>query len=122
MKNNTNAFIIVASLFVLAVFTSTIAKNLLPSSSNNQYYAKPNEEMTAQIDTVSKENGKIIIKTKGNPIEYCLKTTKSTPSNNSICWNKIENNKATSSFFEYKKYYIWIKDEEGRVSSRFFVE
>lgn len=122
MKNNTDAFIIVAGLLILAVFTSTITKNLLPSSNNNQYYAKPNEEMTAQIDTVSKENGKITIITKGDPIEYCLKTTKSTPSNNSLCWNKIENNQVTVSSFEYKQYYVWIKDKEERISSRFTVE
>lgn len=122
MKNNTDAFIIVAGLLILAVFTSTITKNLLPSSNNNQYYAKPNEEMTAQIDTVSKESGKITIITKGDPIEYCLKTTKSTPSNNSLCWNKIENNQVTVSSFEHKQYYVWIKDKEERISSRFTVE
>lgn len=122
MKNNTDAFIIVAGLLILAVFTSTITKNLLPSSNNNQYYAKPNEEMTAQIDTVSKENGKITIITKGDPIAYCLKTTKSTPSNNSLCWNKIENNQVTVSSFEHKQYYVWIKDKEERISSRFTVE
>lgn len=74
--------------------------------------------MLAKIEDITKENGKLIITTTGNPTEYCLKTTKSVPSVDSLCWNKIENNKAESSYFTYKKYYLWIKDSNNRISGR----
>ena len=34
----------------------------------------------------------------------------------------IENNKVEASYFEYKKYYLWIKDSDNRISSRIVVD
>lgn len=118
MKNNNNTFIVAGGILILSVFSFVIAKNILPDNNDNQYYAKPNENMTAKIDKIEKENNKIIITTVGDPKAYCLKTTKSIPSINSLCWNKIENNKVELSYFEYKKYYVWIKDKDNRISER----
>lgn len=118
MKNNNSTFIVAGGILILSVFSFVIAKNILPDNNDNQYYAKPNENMTAKIDKIEKENNKIIITTVGDPTAYCLKTTKSIPSINSLCWNKIENNKAELSYFEYKKYYVWIKDKDSRISER----
>ena len=118
MKNNNSTFIVVGGILILSVFSFVIAKNILPNSDSNQYYARPNEGMTAKIEGVTKENGKLVITTTGDPTEYCLKTTKSVPSVNSICWSKIENNRVESSYFEYKKYYVWIKDSDNRISGR----
>ena len=118
MKNNNSTFIVAGGILILSVFSFVIAKNILPDNNDNQYYAKPNENMTAKIDKIEKENNKIIITTVGDPTAYCLKTTKSIPSINSLCWNKIENNKVELSYFEYKKYYVWIKDKDNRISER----
>ena len=78
--------------------------------------------MTAKIESITKENNKLIITTTGDSTEYCLKTTKSVPSIDSLCWNKIENNKVESNYFTYKKYYLWIKDSDNRISGRTTIE
>lgn len=122
MKNNNSTFIVAGGILILSVFSFVIAKNILPDNNDNQYYAKPNENMTAKIDKIEKENNKIIITTIGDPTAYCLKTTKSIPSINSLCWNKIENNKVELSYFEYKKYYVWIKDKDSRISERVVID
>ncbi len=122
MKNNNSTFIVLGGILVLSVFSFIVAKNILPDSDNNQYYAKPNENMTAKIESITKENNKLIITTIGDPTEYCLKTTKSVPSIDSLCWNKIENNKVESNYFTYKKYYLWIKDSDNRISGRTTIE
>ena len=43
----------------LSVFSFIVAKNILPDSDNNQYYAKPNENMIAKIESITKENNKL---------------------------------------------------------------
>lgn len=122
MKSNSSTFIVISGVIILSIFSFIIAKNILPDNDNDQFYAKPNEDMTARIDKVEKENDKLIITTIGNPTEYCLKTTKSIPEENSLCWNKIENNKVEVPYFKYKKYYVWIKDTEGRISGRTIID
>ena len=122
MKNNSSTFIAVSGVIILSIFSFIIAKNILPGNDNDKFYAKPNEDMIARIDKIEKENDKLIITTIGNPTEYCLKTTKSIPENNSLCWNKIENNIVEVPYFKYKKYYVWIKDTEGRISGRTIID
>lgn len=122
MKSNSSTFIAVSGVIILSIFSFIIAKNILPGNNNDKFYAKPNEDMIARIDKVEKENNKLIITTIGNPTEYCLKTTKSIPENNSLCWNKIENNIVEVPYFKYKKYYVWIKDTEGRISGRTIID
>lgn len=121
MKSNSSTFIITTGVFVLAVFSFIVAKNILPNNDNDKYYSKPTEEMTARIDKIEKNNDKIVITTIGEPIAYCMKTTKSIPDNNALCWNKIENNRVEVPYFKYKKYYVWIKDDEGRISERIVI-
>lgn len=118
MRKNNSTFIALGGIFILCIFSVVTAKNILPDSDNNHYYAKPNENMTAKIEEIIKEDNKLIIKVSGDPKEYCLKTTKSIPSQNAICWNTVENSKIEVSYFEYKKYYIWIKDKDNRISER----
>lgn len=118
MKSNSSTLIVLSGIFILSIFSFVIAKNILQNNNDDKYYAKPNEDMIARIDKITKGEDKLIITTIGNPVAYCLKTTKSIPQNNSLCWNKIENNKVEVSYFKYKKYYVWIKDNEGRISER----
>ena len=61
MKNNNSTFIVLGGILVLSVFSFIVAKNILPDSDNNHYYAKPNENMTAKIESITKENNKLII-------------------------------------------------------------
>ena len=122
MKSNISTFIIVSGVIIISIFSFIIVKNILPGNDNDKFYAKPNEDMIARIDKIEKENDKLIITTIGNPTEYCLKTTKSIPEENSLCWNKIENNKVEVPYFKYKKYYVWIKDTEGRISGRTIID
>lgn len=117
-ENNELTFIITAGIFILVIFSSIIIYNIIPKNNeNNSYYVKVNEEMSAKIEAIEINNNKLSIKTSGDAISYCIKSTKSTPTNNSICWKKINNSSASISIYNYKKYYVWIKDTKGQISS-----
>lgn len=115
-NNNITSFIIVVGLLVLIVFTSVITINLLPNRESNSYYVKVGDNMSAKIETINITNGKLYIETSGDPIQYCVKSTKSKPKSNSLCWSSIINNNASISIYQGKKYYIWIKDDLGNIS------
>lgn len=116
--NNELTFIITAGILVATIFTSVLIYNLMPKNSeSNSYYVKVNEEMSAKIESLEIKNSRLNITTSGDALKYCVKSTKSTPLENSICWKNIENNKASISIYEYKKYYIWIMDTKGQISS-----
>lgn len=118
MKNNNSTSIIVfIGIFVVMIFVGVITLNMLPNYESNSYYVKVGDDMSAKIESVSINDGRLILTTSGNAIEYCVKSTRSTPNDNSLCWNKVENNKASISVFEHKKYYVWIKDENGNISN-----
>ena len=73
--------------------------------------------MSAKVEALDIENNRLKITTSGDVAFYCVKSTKSTPDNNNICWKKIENNTASISIYHHKKYYVWIKDINGNISS-----
>lgn len=117
-NNNSTSFIVFAGVIVLCVFTVVAAINLLPrNNESNSYYVKVGDEMSAKIEALDIKNNKLNITTSGDAKEYCVKSTKSTPDSNNICWKKIENNTASISIYQYKKYYIWIKDTNNKISS-----
>lgn len=117
-ENNELTFILTAGIFILVIFTSVIIYNLMPQNTeSNSYYVKVNEEMSAKVEALEIKNSKLNITTSGDAIKYCVKSTKSTPSKNSICWKNISDNKASISIYEYKKYYIWIMDTKEQISS-----
>ena len=117
-NNNKTTFIIVSGILVLAVFTFVATINILPKiTSSDSYFVKVEDDMSAKVEALEIKNGKMTVITSGDAIEYCVKSTKSTPTDNALCWKKIENNKATISVYNYEKYYIWIKNIEGKVSS-----
>ncbi len=115
-NNNKTNFIVVAGIIILVVFGVVVGVNLLPNYESNSYYVKVEDEMSAKIDSLNIENHKLIITTSGDTEFYCVKSTRSTPDSNNICWKRIDNNKATISIYKYKKYYIWIKDSNGNIS------
>lgn len=116
-NNNMTSFIIVAGVIVLVVFATVLAINLLPNYESNSYYVKVGDEMSAKVEALDIDNNKLNITTSGDAIEYCVKSTRTTPESNNICWKKIENNTASISIYKYKKYYVWIKDTSGNISS-----
>jgi len=116
-SNKKTAFIIVTGIIVLGFFSIVLAINLIPNYESNSYFVKVGDEMSAKIESVNIEDGKLIITTSGDPIEYCVKSTRTAPTANALCWNAINNNTASISIFAHKKYYVWIKDEEGNISN-----
>lgn len=115
-KSNITSFIIVAGIIVLVVFSGVLALNLLPNYESNSYYAKT-EVISASIESLEYKDNILTIKTKGNAKSFCVKSTRSTPEDNNLCWKNIDNNMATTSIYSNKKYYVWIKDENNNVSS-----
>ena len=113
---NSSTFIIIAGLFVLFVFTTVTAINLMPYESNS-YFAKDDKDMTAKIEEITIKEDKLFIKTSGNSVEYCVKTTRSRPNSNALCWNDLNDNEASTSIIKNKKYYVWIKDSDGMISN-----
>ena len=117
-SNNSTSFIVFSGLLVLCVFTVVAAINFLPrNNQSNSYYVKVGDEMSAKVEALDIEGNKLNIKTSGDASFYCVKSTKTTPDNSSICWKKIENNTALISVYYNKKYYVWIKDTNGNISS-----
>ncbi len=116
-KNKNTALIIVLGIIVFIVFIGVIFINLIPNYESDSYYVKVDKEMNAKIESVNITDGKLILTTSGDPIEYCVKSTRTKPNKNSICWNKVKDNTATISVFTNKKYYVWIKDNNGTISN-----
>lgn len=117
-KNNSTTFIVFSGIFVLCVFAFVATYNLLPNNKeSNSYYVKVGDEMGAKIEALDITDGTLNITTSGDAVEYCVKSTKSTPEFNNLCWKKIKNNTASISIYRIKKYYVWIKDTNGNISS-----
>lgn len=118
MKNNVSSIIIVLGVLILGVFTGVAVYNFIPKNSeSNSYYVKVEDDMSAKIEGLEVNKGILNIDVSGDAKEYCVKSTRSTPSLNALCWQKIENNKASISVYQYKKYYIWIKDVNDKIST-----
>ena len=116
-NNNITSFIIITGIIVLVIFTGVLTINLLPNYESNSYYVKVGEEMSAKIDSLDIKNNKLYITTLGDSKEYCVKSTRTTPDSNNLCWKEINNNTASISIYKNKKYYVWIKDTNGNISS-----
>ena len=116
--NKQTSFIMVAGISVLGVFTFVVAYNMLPANrQSNSYYVKVGETMSAKVEALNITGDTLTITTLGDASEFCVKSTRTTPEYNSICWKKISNNEANIKIYEYKQYYIWIKDVSGNISS-----
>lgn len=120
-NNSRTTFIITFGIIILIIFTIVLSINLLPNYESNSYFTKVDNEINAKIESVDLKNNNLLITTSGDPIEYCVKTTRTKPTNESLCWNKIENNTASISILKNKKYYIWIKDKKGNISNYLIV-
>lgn len=117
MRNNLQlSYIIFVGILIITIFSSIIYINLDNKNESNSYYGKVNNEILAEIDDLYILNDSLYIFASGEPLEFCVKTTKSIPSINNICWQRFDNNSGSTNIYKYKKYYVWIKDINGNIS------
>ena len=113
---------------IVVVFFFVLILNILPdtgNSSNNSVISDDNDKNNTIIDksngakiiSLSMENDKLKIVLDDGVSEYCIKTTKTKPNSNSICFKRVDNNIVYTSIYKYKKYYIWTKDYTGNISN-----
>ena len=114
---------------IVVVFFFVLILNILPdagNSSNNSVISddintstniNTNETNGAKIISLSMENDKLKIVLDDGVSEYCIKTTKTKPTMNSICFKRVDTNIVYTSIYKYKKYYIWTKDYNGYISN-----
>lgn len=116
MKKKSNSLLIlILGVLVVSIFSFVVVNNLKDNNSNNSYQANINEQMSTKIKLFKTEENKVKINVTDDIIYFCIKTTKTKPSNKSICWKEVVNGEAISSIYLYKKYYIWIMDDNGMV-------
>ena len=120
-SNNMTTFIVVAGALVLGVFIAVLGINLLPNHESSSYYAKVDEDINVGIENINFNDGILKFTTSGDAIEYCIKTTKTIPELNSICWKKLENNSGNESMYKGRRYYIWLKDSNNNISNRMYI-
>ena len=117
-KTNQTSTIIIMGVIVLCVFAFVVTLNLLPNGLNSDsYYAKIDDKVNGKIETLEMIEHKVELVISGKIDSYCIKTTKSNPDASAICWTKIESEKTIISILAGKKYYLWIKDTDGNISS-----
>ena len=117
---------------IVVVFFFVLALNIMPSNSSNNNLStnsvisndiststniNTNETNGAKIISLSMENDKLKIELDDRVSEYCVKTTKTKQSVNSICFKRVDTNIVYTSIYKYKKYYIWTKDYNGNISN-----
>ncbi len=113
---------------IVVVFFFVLILNILPDTSNSSNNSVISNDITenntainkdngAKIISLSMENDKLKIVLDDGVSEYCIKTTKTKPSVNSICFKRVDTNIVYTSIYKYKKYYIWTKDYNGNISN-----
>lgn len=115
-NNNMTSFIITAGVVVLIIFTGVVYFNMIPGKESASYYVSIQDDLSDKIKSFDITGNELNIITKIDNIEYCVKTTKSTPDDKNLCWNKIKDNKGTMKIMLHRTYYVWIKDEGGNIS------
>ena len=100
-------YIVIASSIVLGVFIAVIFMNLHLANNEGTYYS------SSIVEAINYESGKLSVTVKNENSAVCIKQTKTTPSNNSLCWTNTINRSVKMSIYEYKTYYVWIKDSNG---------
>lgn len=119
-KYNSTAFIIFTGVLILLIFTEVSIINIMPNNNmSDSYYAKTDKDMQAKVEKLSIIDNKLYIITSGDPAFYCVKTTKSVPKENSICFKEMKNNNVSVSIYANKKYYVWLKDSKGNISKMY---
>lgn len=120
---NEKTFEIILSFVIVSVFIYisylNLKENVLQSET---YYAKNEDEMLAKIESYEIIDSTLNLITSGNIKSYCIKTTRSNPGQNSMCWKDVSNNVNYINLLKGKRYYLWIKDENGNISNLRVIE
>ncbi len=116
-ENNVGAIIAILGALVLIIFILILMHNIDSNNASDAYYMKEKENMKASINSIKIEDDNLIIGTVNDATSFCVKTTKSTPSINSLCWKKVLNNTGTMKIYSNKMYYVWIKDSNNNISN-----
>ena len=118
MKKKNKRIVLVVGLIILVIFTYISYINIVNTSPeidlDSSKYIGDIDDKSARIDSLKHENGKLKIDVE-NTKAICVKSTKSIPSINSICWERITNNTFSTSIYEYKMYYIWLLDSNNNI-------
>lgn len=112
----TTSYILVLGTIILGIFTYIISLNIFNSKASTTPLFSRTEEIEASIKKIEIINDRLVITTNNDAKEACIKTTKTKPKLNSLCWIKIENNQAIISTYIAKTYYIWLKDSNNNIS------
>lgn len=116
-ENKKTSYIIILGIFILGVFTYVAVLNIFNDNiSTNPFFSKTETNSNTKIDKLEIINNKLVITTSEDTQNVCIKTTKTEPNPNSVCWIKVENNQVTTSIYNYKTYYIWLKDSNNNIS------
>jgi len=115
-KNNMTTFIIITGIFVVSVFAYVVVINMKGNNESNYYSAGVDNLANTKIEYLDIVDNKLIIKTVGDSAYYCVKSTKSVPEINSICFNQIEDNYASVYVLPHKNYYVWLKDSNNVIT------
>ena len=117
-STKTTSYIVILGIIILGIFSYVATLNIFDNdASTNPLFSKTEKEVDAQIENTEVIDNKLVITTKGDAQELCIKTTKTEPKVNSLCWTKVENNTVTISTYSYKTYYIWLKDSNNNISN-----
>ena len=114
-QNKITSQIIIFGVVIICIFTYVATINLIDNNSSNKYYAK-DKKIDGRIDNYYINDNKLVVEISGNIKDICIKTTRSIPDTNSICWNNVNDGRYSISIYDYKTYYIWIRDINGNVS------
>ena len=101
-------FLVVIGAIILGIFMSISIINIL---SDDEYFLS-----TSVVEKIDYTDGKLIVKTRDDIKSVCIKQTKTTPGLDSLCWVDTINNVSTTSVYEYKTYYIWVKDNNNAIT------
>ena len=111
------SYMIVLGICLLGVFGYVATYNMLSlNNSSNSFFSKVSDNVDGKIDNIKFVNNELVINTVGEVSSVCVKSTKSRPGIDSICWKNVKDNKVVTSIYEYKSYYIWIKDANNNIS------
>lgn len=119
---NKKTTIFVLGILIIIVFTFISVSSLLNfQKESNNYYIKLNDKIEEKLEKIEVVDNQLFINTNDDKIIYCIKTTKSTPTNNSLCWNSVKNNEAVINLYSFKQYYLWLK-YENEISEQIMIK
>ena len=135
---NNNLIMIVMAGIILSIFgyvalvnvTTPIALNSIlgmATNENQMYRPMPDSDqeiidINAGIDMVIMTESNVNVIVYGEVLAYCVKTTKSTPTNNALCWQEITDDSINFSVIKGRRSYLWLKDTDNNISSRYTIQ